>query len=44
MPGLADGGRMVTGDVLAFSVLGAVVGLGGLLLLMRSLRTALLRR
>ncbi|WP_268237016.1 hypothetical protein [Agromyces bauzanensis] len=43
MPGLADGGRMVTGDVLAFSFLGAV-GLGGLLLLMRSLRTALLRR
>lgn len=42
MSGLADGDRMVTGDVSAFSFLGAV-GLGGLLM-MRSLRTALLRR
>ncbi len=41
---IANGGPMVTGDVSAFSFLGAVVGLGGLLLLMRSLRTALRRR
>ncbi|MGA1829010.1 ABC1 kinase family protein [Microbacterium sp.] len=44
MLGVAGGGPMVTGDVSAFSFLGAVVGLGGLLLLMRSLRTALRRR
>jgi ubiquinone biosynthesis protein len=44
MLGVDDGGPMVTGDVPAFSFLGAVVGLGGLLLLMRSLRTALRRR
>jgi ubiquinone biosynthesis protein len=39
-----EGGPMVTGDVPAFSFLGSVVGLGGLLLLLRSLRTALRRR
>ncbi len=44
MLGVDDGGPMVTDDVPAFSFLGAVVGLGGLLLLMRSLRTALRRR
>lgn len=44
MLGVADGGPMVTGAVSAFSFLGAIVGLGGLLLLMRSLRTALRRR
>ncbi len=44
MLGVDDGGPTVTDDVPAFSFLGAVVGLGGLLLLMRSLRTALRRR
>lgn len=39
-----EGGPMVTGDVPAFSFLGSIVGLGGLLLLLRSLRTALRRR
>ena len=39
-----DGGPMLTGDVPAFAFLGSVVGLGGLLLLLRSLRTALPRR
>ena len=39
-----DGGPMLTGNVPAFAFLGSVVGLGGLLLLLRSLRTALPRR
>jgi ubiquinone biosynthesis protein len=44
MLGVDDGGPMLTGAVPAFSFLGSIVGLGGLLLLMRSLRTALRRR
>ncbi|SDG63013.1 ABC1 kinase family protein [Microbacterium pygmaeum] len=44
MLGVADGGPMLTGDVPAFAFLGSVMGLGGLLLLLRSLRTALRRR
>ncbi|HAQ59580.1 MAG TPA: hypothetical protein DCR63_03825 [Microbacterium sp.] len=39
-----DGGPMLTGDVPAFALLGSAVGLGGLLLLLRNLRTALRRR
>lgn len=42
--GLDDSGPMLTGDVPAFSFLGSIVGLGGLLLLLRSLRAALKRR
>ncbi|MFE1665440.1 ABC1 kinase family protein [Microbacterium sp. P02] len=38
------GGPLVTDDVGAFSLLGSLVGLGGLLLVLRSLRTALKRR
>ncbi|WP_404433700.1 phosphotransferase [Microbacterium lacus] len=38
------GGPMLTDDVSSFSFLGSVVGLGGLLLLLRGLRTALRRR
>lgn len=38
-----DGGPMLTGDVPAFAFLGSIVGLGGLLLLLRSLRGALRR-
>ncbi|MDN3495156.1 AarF/UbiB family protein [Planococcus sp. APC 4015] len=38
------GGPMLTGDVPAFALLGSLVGLGGLLLVLRSLRTALRRR
>lgn len=44
MLGVDEGGPAVTGDVPAFSFLGSIVGLGGLLLLLRSLRTALRRR
>ena len=39
-----DGGPMLTGDVPAFAFLGSIVALGGLLLLLRSLRSALKRR
>lgn len=39
-----DGGPMLTGDVPAFAFLGSVAGLGGLLLLLRSLRSAFRRR
>ena len=39
MLGVADGGPMITGNVPAFAFLGSVMGLGGLLLLLRSLRT-----
>lgn len=39
-----DGGPMLTGDVPAFAFLGSIMALGGLLLLLRSLRTALKRR
>ncbi|TQJ29966.1 AarF/ABC1/UbiB kinase family protein [Microbacterium sp. SLBN-146] len=42
--GVDDGGPMLTGNVPAFAFLGSIVGLGGLLLLLRSLRTALRRR
>ncbi len=38
-----DGGPMLTGDVPTFGFLGSIVALGGLLLLLRSLRTALRR-
>lgn len=38
-----DGGPMLTGDVPAFAFLGSIVALGGLLLLLRSLRSALRR-
>lgn len=44
MLGVDDGGPLLTGDVPAFSFLGSIVGLGGLLLLLRSLRGALRRR
>ena len=37
-------GPMLTGNVGAFPFLGSLVGLGGLLLLVRSLRRALRRR
>ena len=39
-----DGGPMLTGDVPAFAFLGSTMALGGFLLLLRSLRTALRRR
>ena len=39
-----DGGPMLTDDVPAFAFLGSIVSLGGLLLLLRSLRSALRRR
>lgn len=39
-----DGGPRLTGDVPAFGFLGSVMGLGGLLLLLRALRGALRRR
>ncbi|MDX2376443.1 AarF/UbiB family protein [Microbacterium sp. LRZ72] len=39
-----DGGPMLTGDAPAFGFLGSVTGLGGLLLLLRTLRSALRRR
>jgi ubiquinone biosynthesis protein len=39
-----DGGPLVTGDVPAFGFLGSLMGLGGLLLLLRALRGALRRR
>lgn len=39
-----DGGPMLTDDVPAFAFLGSIMALGGLLLLLRSLRTALKRR
>ncbi len=39
-----DGGPMLTSDVPAFSLLGSLVGLGGVLLVLRSLRTALRSR
>lgn len=41
--GVDDGGPMLTGDVPSFAFLGSIVGLGGLLLLLRSLRSALRR-
>lgn len=39
-----DAGPMLTGNVSAYAFLGSVVGLGGLLLLLRSLRTSFRRR
>jgi ubiquinone biosynthesis protein len=39
-----DGGPMLTGDVPAFAFLGSIMALGGMLLLLRSLRAALRRR
>lgn len=44
MLGVADHGPLLTDTVSVFPFLGSVVGLGGLLLLLRSLRTALVRR
>jgi len=44
MMGIADNGPVLTDSVSVFPFLGSVVGLGGLLLLLRSLRTALVRR
>lgn len=43
MLGVDDGGPMLTGDVPGFALLGSLMGLGGLLLLLRSLRGALRR-
>lgn len=39
MLGVSDGGPMITGNVPAFAFIGSVMGLAGLLLLLRSLRT-----
>lgn len=44
MLGVADHGPLLTESVSVFPFLGSIVGLGGLLLLLRSLRTALVRR
>lgn len=44
MLGVDDGGPMLTGDVPALAFVGSIMGLGGLLLLLRSLRGALRRR
>ncbi|SFS13438.1 ubiquinone biosynthesis protein [Microbacterium sp. cf046] len=44
MLGVAEGGPMLTGNVPAFAFLGSVMGLAGMLLLLRSLRTAFRRR
>lgn len=44
MLGVADHGPLLTETVSVFPFLGSIVGLGGLLLLLRSLRSALVRR
>jgi len=44
MLGVDDGGPLLTDNVPSFPFLGSIVGLGGLLLLLRSLRSALRRR
>lgn len=44
MLGVADHGPLLTETVSVFPLLGSIVGLGGLLLLLRSLRSALVRR
>lgn len=44
MMGIADHGPLLTETVSVFPFLGSIVGLGGLLLLLRSLRSALVRR
>lgn len=41
---VSGGGPSLTPDVAPFPFLGAVLGLGGALLVLRSLRTALMRR
>jgi hypothetical protein len=41
---VSDGGSMLTGDVALYPFAGSAVGLGGALLLLRSLRIAFSRR
>lgn len=44
MLGVADGGPQLTGEISVYAFVGSITGLGGLLLLLRSLRNALRRR